>query len=183
MTTINPAVMELLYDMTHSRLHNYVVPGLASELIGEPHSRGLVRMFTSERQHDEHIIPHSHRYDFACLVLAGWVKHAVWEPSDREEADIYNLTQLTYGGRPGQYEIDRMAGTIQRMEPDVTVYKVGEWYTLASEEIHSIQFSKDAVVLFFEGRVRTNTTVALEPLANGVVVPTLKTEAWMFKKG
>jgi hypothetical protein len=50
-------------------------------------------------------------------------------------------------------------------------------------EIHSIKFSKDAIVLFFEGPTVTDSSFVLEPVVEGEYIPTMTTEPWMFRRG
>ncbi len=62
---------------------------------------------------------------------------------------------------------------------DIT-FLAGECYSMKAEEIHSIQFSRGAKVLFFEGCARTGS-VFIEPVVGGHVIETFKVESWMFK--
>lgn len=183
MQKINPEVLHLLDSMAHNKIENYAIPGLTSALLGDRHKDGTVRLLTSERMHDENIIPHSHRHDFACLVLQGWVKNIVWTPTEDTDAEYYHHTRLEYDGAPGSYTVDREFQPAMRMEADCTLYQAGEWYSMTHDQIHSIKFSRDAMVLFFAGYNKTDATVTLEPVANGCVVPTFKVESWMFQKG
>lgn len=72
--------MVLLQSMQHSPLGNYAgLPGLTSHLIAKS-DHGCVRTFSSPRYTEEHITPHSHRYDFTCLVLRGYVENTTYDP-------------------------------------------------------------------------------------------------------
>jgi hypothetical protein len=48
--------------------------------------------------------------------------------------------------------------------------------------IHSISFSRDAVVLFIESASTKNKSSILEPVVNGKVIPTFEVKEWMFKE-
>ena len=58
--------IEALLRMKHSPVRNYAIPGLTSSLIGSPSPNGTVRIFECSREHQEPIIPHSHRFSFQC---------------------------------------------------------------------------------------------------------------------
>lgn len=60
-------------------------------------------------------------------------------------------------------------------------YGEGKSYGMKAQEIHSIQFSKDALVLMKEGFPCTEVSSYLLPVVDEVVLPTFKTEDWMFK--
>lgn len=175
--------IELLKLMAHSRLDNYVVPGLTSYLIGNGASiRGNVRMFECSRTHHEPIIPHSHRFDFQCLVLKGEVANVKWIESDTEEdADAFIVSHLTYTGEHGQYE-KKVKPKPRWFRREITNYKAGDWYSMTADEIHSIYFNRDTQVLFFEGPQIRCGSIILEPYVNGEHIPTFKVEPWMFKK-
>lgn len=180
-----------LAAMMHSPARNYVIPGLTSWLIGPeaPCKDGRVRVFTCEREHEENILPHSHRFDFTCLVLEGSVRQVLWREVDvtmgigvevRRIADLYEVSRVTYEGILGvhQKKFDRRA-FFQRKEQQ---YTAGETYVMKAEEIHSIFFSRGATVLFFEGHNYKDDSVVLEPVVDGETIPLFFTESWMFKK-
>lgn len=168
-------------SMTHSQLQNYVIPGLTSSLVGaiNPETGG-VRLFECSRNHHESITPHSHRFDFQCLVLAGRVRNIVWTPTGDSTGDHYGETILAYKGAPGEYE--RRGGTLQRYETRESIYSTGQWYGMRAHEIHSIYFDRGTSVLFFEGPEVTNQTVILEPFVGGQRVPTFEVKDWMFQR-
>ncbi len=175
-------ILKFLTAMKHSPIYNYGgIPGLTSWLIGSLSEHGAVRLMECSRTHYEPIIPHSHRFDFHCQVLAGEVRNIIWTPGS-VIADEYIETELTYLNRPGRYE-QTHANTATRWTCKSTAYKVGEEYSMKANEVHSIFFSRDAVVLFFEGPTVTDKSIILEPFVNGEVIPTFKVEPWMFKKG
>lgn len=66
----------MIEEFLHSRVDNYAgIPGLTSWMIGTSPNGGKIRMFHSYRDHDEFITPHSHRFDFECLVVEGEVEN------------------------------------------------------------------------------------------------------------
>lgn len=162
--------------MAHSRLANYIIPGLTSSLIGGD-GYGTVRLFECSRNHEETIVPHSHRFDFRCLVLAGRVVNTVWK--EGPDGDPFMQTILSYDGAPGQYRSED--SEVAHFIPERTTYVEGDWYGMPWDEIHSIKFSKGAVVLFLEGPLKSNSTIILQPFVDGEVVPTMKVEPWMFR--
>ena len=173
---------QLLRRMAHSPIYNYAIPGLTSWLIGAPSKHGCVRMFQCDRMHPEAITPHSHRFDFDCLVLDGAVTNHRWVRSEIPGiGDEYAESTLHYRGKPGQYDVE--VGGSSRWYTESLTYGPGECYGMAAAEVQSINFSRGARVLFFEGPTVSDTSVVLEPVCNGVRVPTFSTEPWMFKRG
>ena len=173
-------VLDMLEAMKHSPLHNYAgVPGLTSWLIGA--GKGNVRLMECSRAHQEAIIPHSHRFDFVCQVLAGTVTNLLWEEGDRDQNDDeYQVTEMGYAGTPGCYDRgDSWRGRFRVVEQK---HGVGATYSMKADQIHSIFFSRGAKVLFLEGPEVSSTSVILEPVVDGVVVPTFDVRDWMFKK-
>lgn len=171
----------VIESMKHSPVRNYGgIPGLTSWLIGEPSAHGLVRLMDCSRDHFEPIVPHSHRFDFECRVLAGSVRNILWEPSAK--GDEYEALEVTYSGAPGEYAAPRPVGrSIWRYSTNT--YHEGETYSMFASEIHSIFFSRGTQVLFFEGPQTTSTSLMLQPVVGGETIPTFKVEPWMFKHG
>jgi hypothetical protein len=183
---IDERVRDHLLDMGYDSLHNYIVPGLVSTLIGEdPHASAKIRLFRNTRTQDEFITPHSHRFDLACMVLQGVVENTIFSGvpyaghTSDSYSDEYQVSRLIYEGNPGKY--DKADTVVQRFSRCASTYRTGQWYFLKFDEIHSIKFSKDAMVLVFEGDSKTDTTVILEPRVNGETIRTFKVEDWMFK--
>lgn len=174
--------VKTLLKMAHSPVKNYAIPGLTSSLIGGLSERGVVRIFQNERDHQESITPHSHRFDFMCWVLRGYVINRVWKSASTfaADADEYQKTILRYSGEIGCYE--KEVSEIGKWGYVDTEYSEGHCYHMKADEIHSIQFSRGAIVLFFEGATASDTSVVLEPVVDGETVPTFKVEPWMFKK-
>jgi hypothetical protein len=173
-----------LNEISTDRLRNYIIPGLSSSMIGAKHESGAcVRLFDASRTQETEIIPHSHRFDFQCLVLRGSVVNHHWTTTDSEEdGDLYQPMLVTYTGLPGAYTPPKPVGEVQLWRKETTLYSAGDWYGMDSDDIHSIVFGKDAVVLFFEGHEVIDRTVFLQPVVDGQVVPTFKVEPWMFQK-
>ena len=183
---IDDRIRDHLLDMGYDSLHNYIVPGLVSTLIGEdPHASAKIRLFRNTRVHDEFITPHSHRFDLACMVLKGVVENTLFDavpyPGHTSDSysDEYQVSRLLYEGNPGKY--DKADTVVQRFGRHARTYVAGQWYFLKHSEIHSIKFSKDAMVLVFEGDSKTDATAILEPRVNGETIRTFKVEDWMFK--
>lgn len=175
---MNSKQIDFLMRMKHSPVRNYAIPGLTSYLIGEPSKQGTVRLFECSRDHQEPITPHSHRFDFTCEVLQGGVTNRVW--LEQDGGDDYAIKKLKYSGEIGQYKEEHV--TVRQYVCEDTFYKAGDVYEMQSDQIHSIYFSKGSVVLFMEGATKTNESLVLEPFVDGAVVPTFKTEPWMFLK-
>lgn len=169
---------DLILSMRNQGLANYVIPGLDSHMIGGA-EHGCVRLFQCSRDHQEQITPHSHRFDFSAQVLRGSVNNFIWKQSP--DGDKFLVSEMIYSGAPGEYstgkeEVKRMAIS----ESDR--YAPGDWYHMKAEEIHSIEFSRDAAVLFFEGPQVSDRNVILQPHTAHGTIRTFKTEPWMFQK-
>ena len=188
--------------LKHSPLENYIVPGLTSWLISDPSPRGCVRMFEMLRNQEMAISPHSHRFDFQCVVLEGDVTNTIWrkykplalasleyfsycnplmvdERKRIASSDEFQRTELKYLGKPGQYSKSPIK-EIEKYYPVVSTYKKGDQYHMTADQIHSIRFSKGAKVLFMEGPNITDTTNILDPYVNGVNVHQSDVLPWMF---
>lgn len=169
--------LQMLKAMANSRLGNYAgIPGLSSSLLGGP-EHGRVRLFDCSRAHEESLVPHSHRFDVLCLVLRGAVENHLWHLSP--VGDLFTATEMHYTGAPGQLE---RGGSFEqaRYSRISTPYVRGDFYSMKASEIHSITFSRDALVLFFEGPEQVTKTLILEPFVDGVTVPTFQVQPWMY---
>jgi hypothetical protein len=177
-------VRNLVLTMKVSPVKDYVIPGLESALIGAG-VNGTVRLFSQERFHEEPITPHSHRFDFSCLVLRGMVENVMWAPVGDSciDADYYARTKLVHRGEFGKYNIEPENNVpFKKYARTKKAYMVGECYHMKAEEVHSIFFQRDALVLFFEGPKRLDHSYVLEPVSDGRVIPTFKVEPWMFRR-
>lgn len=178
-------IIKQLGSMAYGSLRNYIVPGLTSQLIGEG-PKGKVRIFTSDRDQKNHILPHSHRFDFTCLVLKGQVINSVYTPASYGQTDGVDLhavgtLTLADGGKPGECVMTPGTQGLP-FAAALRAYREGDTYAMTAKEIHSIEFKKDSVVLFLEGPRLTDTSVVLEPWSNGQRVATYGVQPWMFQK-
>lgn len=169
-----------LQQMAHSPIRNYATAGLTSQLIGGE-KYGKVRMFTADRDTREFITPHSHRYDFLCLVIAGEVTNTLYDEENRKrpgsnEFTVSSIEATKEFGKFWSREV-RVASFTEY----ATKYVAGEMYEMDWKQIHSINFSKGAVVLFLEGPEQNDYSYILEPFSDGAKVPTFNTPDWMFK--
>lgn len=175
----------LLQSMQSSELRNYIVPGLSSWLVSDDMRHGNVRLFRNEREQLQTITPHSHRYDFAACVIRGHALNTIWRtPMDHEmrNADMFIRTEVIYEGEPGNYRYVSNHDPFKYVA-DSTVYQPGDWYYMKRNEIHSIAFSRDALVLFLEGPTTGDHSYMLEPFQDGKHLRTMRIEDWMFKRG
>jgi hypothetical protein len=171
-----------LLTMAHSALSNYVIPGLTSYMIGGPlagKSMGTARMFVNSRNHQEAISPHSHRYAFAALVIKGSVENRIWI-IDNARGDEYEETLLVYQGKPGTYTREVKGRALWRAVS--YSYDTGQWYGMSPSQVHSIAFSKGAVVLMLEGPNVTDESVVLDPVVDGKTIPVSTVQEWMFSR-
>lgn len=168
-------LINIIESMKSDKVSNYVIAGLDSYLLGN----GKVRVFKNSRDHQDQITPHSHRYDFTCLVLTGSVQNHIWEKS--ASGDEFTISKLRYKGAIGEHE--KVKVETERFIKTTRLYKEGQTYSMTHEEIHSITFSKGAIVLFFEGPENTESeSVILEPLINGQTISTYEKKSFMFLK-
>ena len=84
-------------------------------------------------------------FDFACVVLDGYVENHIWElVDDKTEGDLFSVSELDYSGEIGTHHKKEIERGYFKKETDF--YQQGEWYSMKSSDIHSITFSKDAKV-------------------------------------
>lgn len=178
--------IETLMKFAHSPVMNYVIPGLNSYLLSDLGARGKIRMFECTRNHEEQITPHSHRFDFSACVLTGEVTNILWYEAHPhpvkgwEESDQFVRQTTLYSGEIGRFkelEVSKPSMWVKNINP----HRAGEWYRMTHKQIHSIRFKKGTRVIFFEGPQITDRSEVLLPFVNGEVIPTMKTEPWMFK--
>lgn len=172
-------IINIINDMKNHSVHNYVLAGLSSSLIGG-NGYGRVRLFEKPNHQHDNITPHNHRFDFTCLVLKGFVINRLWEEcGDKDKGDFYQVSKLHYSGEIGKHRKE-LESRGEYSFKDYR-YNVGETYHMKSNEIHSILFSKDSSVLFFEGPTIRDSSIILEPIISGEVIPTYLREDWMFQ--
>lgn len=180
------ALASMLDGLKTSTLLNYVTPGLSSSLL----EKGTFRLFESSRHTEYFITPHSHRFGFFCIVLKGYVVNTIYERveenlKDDLMVDPYQVTYLEQAEPDSfQYllESDTATKSPTYYRRVTTTYAQGQCYSMEYHQIHSIQFSKGAVVLFIEGPDVINISTILQPFVGGKEVPTFAREPWMFLK-
>lgn len=178
---MNSALDKIISAMANSQVHQYATPGLTSSLVGG-NGCGTLRLFESDRDTREWITPHSHRFDFACLVLAGEVENILFVRGYGPRLNRFAEGKLRpVSGGLGHYEVVRIGDWAGYGEVSTT-YKAGDIYSMQAKEIHTIRFSRGARVLFFEGPNISTESVFLEPYSNGKVVETFRTQPWMFER-
>lgn len=163
--------------MKNSTVGNYIIPGLSSSMVGGGEF-GKVRLFEASRNQLDAICPHSHRFDFVCLVLVGSVANNVWTETDEDFGDLFQLSRIVYSGDFTGTDKTAIENSFWESIPEY--YNAGETYSMKASDIHSIEFSKDAKVLFFEGPSISDSSVILEPVVDGKTIPTYQKPDWMF---
>jgi len=169
-------LIQILQDMKTSRVANYVIAGLDSYML----EAGNVRMFENSRNHQDQITPHSHRFDFVCLVLSGYVINKIWTHTNDELGDVFEESVIKYSGKIGEHSKQKCGRNYYNFE--CNKYVEGQCYSMTSEQIHSIQFSKGAKVLFFEGPSLSEESIIIEPVVDDLVINTYESRDYMFKK-
>lgn len=169
-------IIKILSDIKSDTVNNYVIAGLNSSLL----NNGEIRYFENSRNHQDSITPHSHRFDFVCLVLCGGVTNHIWNDCLENEGDFFEESNLFYNGSIGDHKKTRTGRDFYRKIS--TEYRPGETYSMTHDEIHSINFSRGAKVLFFEGPEKVNVSRIIEPVVNGIVIPTYQKLDYMFLK-
>lgn len=163
-------------------LHNYIIPGLDSYLLGVSDNL-TVRLFHMTRDQEAFVAPHSHRYGFSCFVIDGLVENTIYTPCPESSANAqeYLEVEQRYVGAPGKYinVSNERAFYCKRTDK----YEKKHWYSMDSSQVHSIVFSKGARVLFLEGPSSIDHSTTLQPHSNGVSCDLVRIEPWMFIKG
>lgn len=174
-------VQRQLRTMANSVIHNYATAGLTSQLIGGK-DHGKVRMLTADRDTREFITPHSHRYDFLCVVLEGEVVNTIYyeENWKTPASNQFAVSVIEPTDKFGKFWARHIRNS--SFTEHVSTYKAGDVYEMTYDQIHSIRFSKGSVVLFLEGPERDHTSYVLEPFSDGSRVPTFSTPEWMFQE-
>lgn len=171
---------EILDSLKHSKITNYVIPGLESYIISNDKENGtMVRMFEMTREQSAMCVPHTHRYNFYCVVLEGRVYNTVWCDHDTE-GDLFEIVKLRRGKAFGEYKIDDRPRE-GRFVPRECRYLKGESYSMDAHQVHSIRFDKGTKVLFMESKDVLDYSYALLPIVDGEVVDNLSTQPWMFR--
>jgi len=142
-------------EMRHNTLENYAITGLSSSLI-----KG-VRLFEQTAIQSNEITPHSHRFNFSCLVLCGRVINELWVRTDDINDIEVKQSVLTYLGAVGKYQQSDIKETAY-YKVIREGFKAGDTYAMRHDEIHSIRFSEGAKVLFFEEPSDISESIILE---------------------
>lgn len=180
-------ILEVLESLRSNTIHNYIAPGLDSHLIAR--EGGSIRMFHMTRDQQFYISPHSHRFNFASVVICGWARQHLYRNLSTQNVGPQHTgaDDRLYAVR--EYVPDRANPTNYGIKTasyghflrTTTVYEAGQWYSMKYDEFHSIEFSKGARVLFIEGPKIKDTSYFLEPVVNGKVVPLFDVPTWMYK--
>lgn len=176
------SILKAIEPMLNSRLDNYIIPGVASEIVGGG-DFGKVRLFSTDREARDFVTPHSHRFDFTCLVLSGVVHNTLFTEEQYRTGDEWlgsTIDQVCGANGLREYKHVRYA-TPNNWEQKTYTYVAGDTYSMKFNELHSIRFERGSRVLFFEGPQLITTSRMIEPWVNGQIVPTFKTEPWMFQ--
>lgn len=159
---------------------DYIVPGLSSYLLsgGQGREGPKVRLFHQERPFEGWITPHDHRFDLACYVLKGEVKHTVYSRSyDPWSGALYSVQRFPFS-LDGRMEPDETAMFTSATE----VYGRGNFYHLGYTTFHTVKFSRGAMVLFFEGPDLQEHNHVLLPVSNGRIINTATVQPWMQRE-
>lgn len=165
---------------------NYIVPGLDSYLLCGDNGRGFVRLFVMRRLQETVIVPHNHRYDFHCQVLAGDVTHRTYELGEVISAPRQDTTHAIMGYNPASPDRtgDVFAYTNVEHVTDEK-HNAGDTYELKYKDFHTVMFAKGAEVLFFEGpSFMRHTSKYLVPYdqVNKAPLDTYYWRDWMMKR-
>lgn len=164
----------------HSPVFNYILPGLTSWMIASSDEL-TVRLFTMHRNTEGFVHPHSHRFGFSAMVLAGHVYNTLYTQHDQHsEARLYDQHKITpRDGGLGEYRFEQSEAV--RLRSETTLFAVGETYCMEPQHIHSITFSNGAAVLMYEQRTSEicDSLIFTPP----TVRPEALTQPWMFKRG
>jgi hypothetical protein len=110
----------------------------------------------------------------------------LWKRDTLSDGDLFAKRTITYGGEPGAYAANSPS-EVHRYKRIETRYETGQQYGMEHNEIHSIFFERNTLVLFFEGPSVTEETFVLEPWCRTtadafMVVPTFEVRPWMFQR-
>lgn len=177
---------ELLLKLKHSPIKNYVVPGLTSWLITQPGPNGCMRLFTASRSQTHFVTPHNHRYDFTAFVIQGYVVNTIYrlikeedENDEMSDAERFAVCDL-HKDFTGVFAVEQKESAM--FVPEESEYHQGSSYSMRYEQFHTIEFSKDAIVLVIESEQKSGISEILQPVVDGVMIPTFKVEPWMYQK-
>lgn len=169
----------------NNTITNYVLAGMHSDMAkNQPKNKSFVqRIFSMKRHQMNTVAPHSHRFDLLSTVVRGTVTNILWTETtaDDPEGDLFQaMAVIPINGGMGKYE-KTFHGSPQFFKPMAKVYTAGEKYFMRAADIHSIEFSKGAIVGILEYPQSSEMSLVLEPVVDGVQIPLSKSEEWMFK--
>lgn len=171
-------------SMVEKTVSNYVLAGLTSTM---PSGLAVAdniktRMFRMDRHQTNLIAPHSHRYCLFSKVIEGTVTNTLWKKTCQidPEADAFWMSTLSpIDGGLGEYKKE-ISSRIKYYKPLSSHYGPGDSYYMHYNDIHSISFSKGAVVQILEYPEDSESSYVLEPAIDGKLIPLARTEDWMF---
>lgn len=177
----NTEVVKHLKDMGYDTIKNYILPGMQSSLIGEGKNGGKVRMFVSTYYNHGFVTPHSHKFNLLSYVVRGSVVNTLYINKYFSPSFEFIKSKVEYKGAVGEYStpFDDEKVVCSLIE---NTYEAGEWYYMEADEIHSIKFSNDAIVLIFEGPTLKNYNYILQPCVDDQMLMTFDRHDWMFKE-
>ncbi len=177
MTDIEHLISALGTAEKHT-LTNYIVPGLTSALLAQLPGGGCIRKFVMCRAQEMSVVPHNHRYDFECFVLAGRVRHRVYDVFDGAQRG--NATHAIVPYDPASHQLDLSSPRWATGRPSDCEHQEGQWYRLKHQYFHSIEFERGTVVLFIEGPTKQEISHCLLPVSNGRICDTFIWRDWMM---
>jgi hypothetical protein len=164
-------------DNAHSVIHNYAIAGMDSYIIGDPADR--TRLLHMTRHQLDYVTPHSHKTDLTCTVLNGMVINTIFTKG--KGGDYFIKTPLIYQGEAGKY-VKQKSQAKKMYVLDIKGYHSRQQYSMPYYDIHSIWFTKGAMLLLKSGDVVTDATFILEPYSNFRHVQNFHVHKGLFKK-
>ena len=163
-------------------LEDYIVPGLRSTELARLAAGGMIRLFEMSHEQEFFVVPHDHRFGFNCYVLRGTAWNTIYHV---READCA-LDQATHAAAPylrSSHSLDLRSVRLMRCELETVPYGEGSWYSMEHSAFHTIEFTKDARVLFIEGpEEKSGPNSCLLPVVNGKIYNTFFWGAWMMRE-
>ena len=163
----------------HSVIHNYGIAGMDSYLLGAAEDRQ--RLLHMTRNQVDFVTPHSHKSDLTCEVLRGSVKNILFNQADEfsNKSDMFAVANLMYNGVVGQYDkINFYIAAPYEMKAEL--YTEGDTYFMSYDQIHSIFFTKNAIVRITEGPTVTTASQILQPVSDGTIVKNFHVHEGLF---
>lgn len=175
---MHPEAVRLIKSLGFSPVHNYILPGLTSSLLGESPDGGRIRLFQASRYQTTSITPHSHRFDLHTIVLEGSVTNTLWR-NDKEGSEFaLSAIMRKDEAKFGEYETELQS--INKYSPLDSYYRQGSEYFMSHSDIHSITFEPNTTLLLFESKPVADISYVLEPVVKGKVIQTLEKKDWMY---